>query len=146
MARWRGVPLASQHLRNHEVWLAVVINTVAWIGYGLAFACFARGILPALKLDASIAIGVYAASYLVGYLVLFAPGGVGFREFALGALLVAGGFAGQGDAAILGATSRVWLTVLEVLPGLIGVLLMSPSQRAGLRRAGDESSPVNGAR
>lgn len=130
-ARWRGLPLAEQHLRNRDVWSAALLNSLAWVGYGVAFACFARGVLP-LTPNISVYIAVYAASYLVGFLALFAPGGIGFRELALSALLVAGGAAGQGDAAVLGATSRIWLTVLEVLPGLIGLLLMTPKDRADL--------------
>ena len=133
-ARWRGLPLATQHLRKRDIWAAAAMNAVAWFGYGAAFACFARGVLPAVSADPAVFTAVFTASYLVGYLVLFAPGGIGFREVALSALLVAGGVTGQGDAAILGATSRVWLTVLEVLPGLIGLLIMSPAQRAGLRQ------------
>ncbi|NCW45150.1 MAG: hypothetical protein EBV77_06665 [Gemmatimonadaceae bacterium] len=127
----RGLPVAEQHLRNRDVWLAALLNTCSWVGYGLAFACFARGVLPLVP-NATLYIAIYAASYLVGFLALFAPGGIGFRELALSALLIAGGAAGQGDAAILGATSRVWLTSLEVLPGLVGLLLMTPAQRAGL--------------
>ena len=130
-ARWRGLPLAEQHLRNRDVWSAALLNSLAWVGYGVAFACFARGVLP-LTPNITVYIAVYAASYLVGFLALFAPGGIGFRELALSALLVAGGAAGQGDAAVLGATSRIWLTVLEVLPGLIGLLLMTPKDRADL--------------
>jgi hypothetical protein len=129
----RGVPVATQHLTNRDVWLAALLNTFSWIGYGLAFACFTRGVLPLIP-SPTLYIAIYAASYLVGFLALFAPGGIGFRELALSALLVAGGAAGQGDATILGATSRVWLTFLEVMPGLFGLLLMSPTQRAGLRQ------------
>lgn len=133
-AGWRGIPLARQHLRNHEIWTAALINTAAWMGYGLAFACFARGVLPDVRPSSVEFTAIYAASYLVGFLALFSPGGLGFREVALSALLVTAGLAGQGDAAILGATSRVWLTVLEILPGLIGLAAMSPSDRRGLTR------------
>ena len=42
---------------------------------------------------------------------------------------------GLGDAVILGVTSRVWLTVLEVLPGLVSLLFLPASQRAALQRA-----------
>ena len=137
----RGLPVAEQQLGNRDVWLAALLNTCSWVGYGLAFACFARGVLPLVP-NATLYIAIYAASYLVGFLVLFAPGGIGFRELALSALLIAGGAAGQGDAAILGATSRVWLTILEVLPGLIGLLLMTPAQRAGI---GGERDRPDGA-
>lgn len=134
-ARWRRLPLAEQHLSKGTVWLATFINTVAWVGYGMAFACFSRGVTPAVNAPPVLFVAVFAASYLVGYLVLFAPGGLGFREVALSALLITAGLAGQGEAAILGATSRIWLTVLEVLPGLVGLLLMTPAQRAGLSKS-----------
>ncbi|GAB1341375.1 lysylphosphatidylglycerol synthase domain-containing protein [Gemmatimonas sp.] len=131
-SRWRGLPLAKQQLKSHEVWTAAFINTMAWVGYGVAFAWFARGVSSGVAADPILFTAVYAASYLVGYLVLFAPGGVGFREVALTTLLITAGVAGQGDAAVLAATSRVWLTVLEVVPGLIGLALMSPTERRGL--------------
>ncbi|AMW04905.1 lysylphosphatidylglycerol synthase domain-containing protein [Gemmatimonas phototrophica] len=133
-ARWRGLPLAEQHLSKRTVWLAAGINAFSWISYGIAFGLFAQGVTPGIGTDPVLYIAVWATSYLVGFLVLFAPGGIGFRELAISAFLVGIGAAGQGDVAILGATSRVWLTVLEIAPGLIGLLLMSPSQRAGLRR------------
>jgi hypothetical protein len=56
------------------------------------------------------------------------------RIVALTVLLVGVGAAGQGDAVILGVTSRLWLTVLEVLPGLISLLVLPASQRAVLHR------------
>ena len=57
------------------------------------------------------------------------------REYALVALLVAFGVAGRGDAVVLSAASRVWLTLLEVLPGVVSLFWLSPSQRAALRQS-----------
>jgi hypothetical protein len=131
-ARWRGGVVAEQHLSRRTVWIAALINATSWIGYGLAFALFARGVLPHLTVSPAVFIAAYAASYLVGFLALFSPGGFGVRELVLTAILVALGAAGRGDAVLLGATSRVWLTVLEVLPGLIGLLVMPRGQRASL--------------
>lgn len=133
-ARWRGLPLATQHLSNGTVWLAAAINAFSWISYGVAFGLFAQGVTPGIGTDPVLYIAVWSTSYLIGFLVLFAPGGIGFRELAISAFLVGIGAAGKGDVAILGATSRIWLTVLEIAPGLIGLLLMTPTQRAGLRR------------
>lgn len=135
-ARWRGLPAAEQHLSHRAIWLATAINAASWIGYGAAFGLFARGVTPAVSGDPSAFIAVYTASYLAGYLVLFSPGGLGFREGALLALLASLGLAGKGDAAILALSSRVWITVLEIVPGLVSLLLLSPRQRAALRRSG----------
>lgn len=133
-ARWRNLPLADQHLSARDLWLATAINAASWIAYGVAFACFARGVTPAVTGGSTVFIAVFSASYLIGFLALFSPGGLGFREFALSGFLIGVGAAGHGDAAILSATSRVWLTVLEVLPGLIGLVQLTPSQRASLRQ------------
>ncbi len=135
LARWRGRPPVANHVSAQTLWLATAINLASWVGYGMAFAAFARGITPAVSSNPAVFIAVFSASYLIGYLVLFSPGGLGFREVALVALLVAFGAAGQGDAVILSVTSRVWLTILEVLPGVLSLLVLSPAQRAGLRRS-----------
>ncbi|MCE2902657.1 MAG: lysylphosphatidylglycerol synthase domain-containing protein [Gemmatimonas sp.] len=135
-SRGRGLPLARQQLAAHTIWATTAFNAIAWIGYGVAFALFARGVTPQVSGNPTTFIAVFSASYLIGYLVLFAPGGLGFREVALSGLLVGMGAAGQGDAAILGAASRVWLTMLEVLPGVVGLLWLPPAQRAALRRSG----------
>jgi uncharacterized membrane protein YbhN (UPF0104 family) len=130
----RGLPLTSQHLSAGQLWMATGINLLSWVAYGVAFWMFSRAVTPRISGDPLMFIAVYSASYLAGFLALFAPGGLGVRELALGGLLVGLGMAGQGDAAVLSATSRIWLTVLEVLPGLLAVLTLSPGQRAALRR------------
>ena len=64
------------------------------------------------------ALAVYTASYLIGFLAIFAPGGIGVREAALAGLLISLRLATPADAALLAAASRIWLTVVEILPGL----------------------------
>ena len=124
IATKRGIPLAGKQLSARTLWGAAAINAASWVGYGLAFSLFARGVTPQIGSDPALFIAAFTASYLIGYLVLFSPGGLGFREAALTVFLVGVGAAGQGDAVLLGVTSRVWLTILEVLPGLIGLLFL----------------------
>ncbi len=131
----RGVPMAGKQLTAGTLWGATAMNAASWLGYGVAFALFSRGVTPRISSDPALFIAVFTASYLIGYLVLFSPGGLGFREAALTVFLVGVGAAGQGDAVILGVTSRVWLTVLEVLPGIVSLLVLPASQRAALQRA-----------
>ncbi|HEY7234279.1 MAG TPA: lysylphosphatidylglycerol synthase domain-containing protein [Gemmatimonadaceae bacterium] len=99
--------------------ISVVGNLVAWVLYGTAFATFARGIIGSTHGPITAYIAVYALSYLVGYLVLFVPAGVGFREAAMIALLPAAHLATPAQAAVLAVTSRLWLTVLEIAPGAL---------------------------
>jgi hypothetical protein len=98
---------------------SLLSNVVAWLLYGAAFALFARGVLGSGQGPITAYIAVYALSYLVGYLVLFAPAGVGFREASMIALLPAAHLANPSQAAILAVTSRLWLTALEIAPGAI---------------------------
>ena len=58
----------------------IAANTVAWLGYGVALWLLARGLLPGAGLGLLRAIAVFTASYLAGFLALFAPGGIGVRE------------------------------------------------------------------
>ncbi len=135
LARRRGAPVVSKQLSATTLWAAAVMNAAAWIGYGLAFALFSRGVTPRISSDPAMFVAVFTASYLIGYLVLFSPGGLGFREAALTVFLVGVGAAGQGDAVVLGVTSRIWLTVLEIVPGLVSLLVLPASQRAALRHS-----------
>lgn len=134
-ATWRGLPAPPAQLPARTLWLAVTINAASWVGYGIAFACFSRAVSPAVSGNPALFIAVFSASYLVGYLFLISPGGLGVREVVLVGLLTAIGAADSGDAAILSVTSRVWLTVLEVLPGLIS-LMVAPARRARLPESG----------
>ncbi|MGI9078854.1 MAG: lysylphosphatidylglycerol synthase domain-containing protein [Gemmatimonadaceae bacterium] len=101
------------------VWLSAIGTALAWIMYGIAFQ------LLAASLDLSNAgatggyIAVYTSSYLVGYLTLIAPGGIGVRETMLVAGLSTLGLASEPNAWVLAIVSRLWLTVLEIVPGLL---------------------------
>jgi glycosyltransferase 2 family protein len=112
-------PVAVPALPDRAVWLASVGCVIAWLLYGVAFQLFVAGVLGAAPGRTWSYIAAFTGSYLAGYIVLFAPGGIGVREgaliFALGRL----GLAQSGAAGILSITSRLWLTLLEVLPGLI---------------------------
>jgi uncharacterized membrane protein YbhN (UPF0104 family) len=82
-----------------------------------------HAVLPEVSGAAAAFIAIWTASYLAGYLFLVAPGGIGARETALVAALLALGITGSAEAAILAAASRLWLIVLEVLPGLVSLAL-----------------------
>lgn len=99
--------------------ISLVGNVAAWLLYGGAFALFAHGVLGTSEGPITGYIAVYALSYLVGYLVLFAPAGVVFREAAMIVLLPAARLADPTQAAVLAVTSRLWLTALEIAPGAL---------------------------
>jgi hypothetical protein len=119
------VPLAS-------LWIAVAGSLLSWIAYGLAFRLFVVGVLGGAAGATTSYIAVYAASYIIGFLALFAPGGVVVRESALVAGMVRLGLATQADAFAVAVASRLWLTVVELLPGFISLGLARRSSNAQL--------------
>jgi uncharacterized membrane protein YbhN (UPF0104 family) len=121
IAKWRGVPELTQHLPASTIWFSTAINAASWLGYGVAFAVFARGITPQVTASPPLFVVIWTASYVGGYLALYAPGGLGVRDAALTTGLVALGLATIGDATLLAVASRLWLTVLEILPGVVSL-------------------------
>lgn len=94
-------------------------NLLAWLAYGLAFWTFARALLPAAGDNWAGYVAVFTGSYLVGFLALLAPGGLFVREGAMVVALTSLGLVpGAADATLLAVASRLWLTVLEVTPGV----------------------------
>jgi len=103
---------------RRAVYIAVAGNVVAWVLYGIAFQLFVRGILGKAPGTTSAYVAAYSASYLIGYLMFVIPGGLGVREGALILAMPALGLATDKQAAVIAVTSRLWLTVLEIVPGL----------------------------
>lgn len=90
----------------------IAANAVAWLGYGVALWLLARGLLPRAGLGLLPAVAVFTASYLAGFLALFAPGGIGVREGVF--ILMLQGPIGIGAATALAIASRLLLTVTEL--------------------------------
>jgi uncharacterized membrane protein YbhN (UPF0104 family) len=103
---------------------------IAWLLYGLAFELFTVSILGPPRGPWLAYVAAYTVSYLIGYLILIVPGGIGPRETVLTAVLVALHMATPAEAAAVAIASRLWLTVLEVLPGLLYIAMPQRRQRA----------------
>lgn len=95
----------------------LLISGGSWLLYGAAFFLFLRSFvdLPAGAFGAIAAIN--ALAFIVGYVVVIAPGGAGFKEGALALLLA--GLLPAGVAASLAVLSRLWSIAGEVLPALL---------------------------
>lgn len=91
---------------------AVMANLAAWAGYGIALQLLALGTLHGVVLPWTVATGAFAASYVIGFLAVLLPGGIGVREGILIVLLSPSiGFA---PAAALAVASRIATTVTQV--------------------------------
>jgi len=76
------------------------------------------GVLGSAPGSLALYVAIFAGSYLVGFVALFAPGGVGVREAVMAAGLKRAAFA-IGPAYLVVLASRLWLTVLEIVPALL---------------------------
>jgi hypothetical protein len=105
---------------------AVAGCSLAWNLYGIAFRDLTVALFGGAAGRPSYYTAVFTLSYLMGYIVLFAPGGIGVRETSLMALLAAAGLETGAQATALAIASRLWLTVLEAAPGLILLAVRRP--------------------
>jgi hypothetical protein len=124
-----GRELALSPLSYRAIALTFGSCALAWMLYGIAFQVLAVATIGNTSGETLQYIAFYTSSYLVGYLVFFAAGGIGFRE---GAMIAQSGQYELGltvpEIALLAVLSRVWLTVFELLPGLILLALpLKPS-------------------
>lgn len=138
--RFTGRRIDVGALPARAILYAVAGNLAAWALYGVAFQLLARGVMGSAPGGTHTWIAVYTLSYLVGYIVLVVPGGIGVREGVMIELMPAVGLLDPGQAAVLAVASRLWLTLLEVVPGLVFLAL------AARRRPPMTSDPQDAAR
>ncbi len=134
LARWVGrstgeAPVLPS-LPVSAVWVVALGTGLSWILYGLAFQLFSMGMVGGIGGAATSYIAVYTGAYLIG-LVSPSPAGAGVREGGLVAGLLALDLATAPQALLIALSSRVWLTVLEVAPGAIFLLVRSEEQPRG---------------
>ena len=113
----REISVAS--VPHRAVYIALVGNLVSWLLYGAAFQLFVFGVIGESRGSFADYVTAYAWPYILGYLAIFAPGGIGVRDGALAAVLPPLGIAAPPEALLISLTSRLWLTVLELLPGVL---------------------------
>lgn len=91
---------------------------VGWILFGLAFWLFLGSVLGDRAPSALVAVGLYNVAYQIGYLALFAPGGLGPRELVMGLLLEP--FVGPLGAAVA-VLARVWSALIDTSAALMAL-------------------------
>ena len=95
------------------LWL-LLVSAASWGLYGTAFYVFLRSFVPLAFSALPAVIAINALAFVVGYLVVIAPGGLGFKEGAIALLLA--GLVPPAVAASLAIASRLWTISAEVIP------------------------------
>lgn len=103
---------------------------VLWLPQGLGFWLLLEGMLASNPLGPIEALGVFAAAYVAGYLVILAPAGMVVREAAMASLLGLAAGLPIGPAAALALAARLWSTVSEVVAfGIATAVSLSARRR-----------------
>ena len=131
ISRLAGRPLRLEPVAPGPLLLSALVTTLAWLAYGLTLFFLVRGILGTSALTLGTAIGAFAASYLVGLLLVFTPGGLGAREGVIYVLLTPS--LGAAGAFVVMVSSRVLMTATEILAALVTLPL---GGRSTIRAAG----------
>ena len=113
--KWGTLPFRMERRTAIALYFGYVL---AWFLYGFAFWLFLKGVTGDTNLPVLAAIGAYNGAYQIGYLALFAPGGLGPREFVLTVMLSP--FIGP-IAAAVAVISRLWSILVEGIAALIAL-------------------------
>jgi uncharacterized membrane protein YbhN (UPF0104 family) len=87
---------------------------VSWILQGGAFWLLVLGL--GLELNPLQGVAIFPAAYLLGYVAIFAPAGIGVREGFL--IVFLNPILGAGGAGVA-VVARLWTTVVELAPALL---------------------------
>src|SRR5262249_32863213 len=106
-------PALEQPLSGRVLASAIAWCVVAWLFNGLQIWLLASRVGAPLGTAALLAVGGFAFAWSVGFLVVFAPAGVGVREVLLITLLTPA--VGAGAATAVALVSRVVTTAGDLL-------------------------------
>lgn len=118
-SRVSGRELVVPTLPASAIWTASAGCVAAWLLYGTAFKLFVAGVMGGAPGPWASYVAAFTGSYLLGYIAVFSPGGLGVREGTLIVALQRLGLLGAGGAGVVSLASRLWLTALEVVPGVV---------------------------
>lgn len=114
----------SNETVDYQFTLSHIIKTIGfytinWLLFGLAFSFLVRSIIAIPSLIFVKTLSIFLISYLIGYLVLFVPGGIGVREGAMVVLLKQ--FMPVYLATGIAIFSRIIFSILEVIMFLVAL-------------------------
>jgi uncharacterized membrane protein YbhN (UPF0104 family) len=113
-------------------WIASLgVFLINWLFYGFSLAMVVKsGNTAGFAFGADFGVvltAVFCLSWLIGFLIVFAPAGLGFREVALSYLLSEYLAISMGEANAMAVASRVVILFSEVLWVVIGARLRNAS-------------------
>lgn len=138
MGRRAGTALAGRPLRSRDMLRLLPGYLLTWVLYGSGLYLLGRAIYP-LPLSALPGISAsFAIAWVIGFLSLITPSGIGVREGVLTLLLTT--MMPQPVALLLALAARVWLTVAELCTLAVALLVSRHHEDVGDQPRKDNSS------
>jgi len=95
-------------------WAIVFIALiVTWLGVAAGFAFLVKALTPISFEQFPFVGGTFLAAYVLGWIVLIAPGGLGVREGII--VLLLSSMIPAGVAGIVSIASRIWMLIIEII-------------------------------
>lgn len=120
-ARLMKIEFRPLPLRYQDVFGLLVIHLGARVLIGTGFYLFALAVYPWGLEGWPIAVGIFAAAWVVGFLVVFVPMGLGVREGVMTFLL--GAYLPVVPASVIAIGFRVWIALRDIIFAGVGWVL-----------------------
>jgi hypothetical protein len=115
----------------------LALSVLTWLLYGGAYWLFVTSLTPLRAGSLAPLVGVNALSFLAGFVVLFAPAGLGVRETTMTVLL--GPLVPAGVAAVIALLSRLWTVAAEIIGAIPAILTLRRTRPPVAEANGDTS-------
>lgn len=137
----RSIPRLHAVIKQHvpgfdsvsaaTMWALIWTSMASWILWGIALFGLARAVLPAPEVSIATYVVAWTGSFLAGLIAVVSPAGLGARETVMQTVLTRAGMRAA-DVLVLVVVTRAWVTVLDIAPAAIILLLRRrSSNRAG---------------
>ncbi len=114
----RRYPTSTNGLTISRVFLLILVQAGIWLFLGLSYYLLFPNVGGQ---NFFLILGGYALSWIAGYVVIFAPGGIGVRESVQ--VFLFSSIATPQQVVIVSLMHRMVYTIIEVLLGVVGYLL-----------------------
>ena len=122
-----------------QIWVLLLRYLVVWLAMGLSFAALARALTPYPLDVVPYLVASWAAAYVIGYLSLLTPSGLGVREGIL-ALLLTEVFAAPLPT-VIAIVARLWMVLAELLGAGVALVLWR-RRKPSARQPGEPIAPA----
>jgi uncharacterized membrane protein YbhN (UPF0104 family) len=126
--------------RASELLILIFLYALIWLSVGLTFFLINRSFTYVGFDRFFYMVGGFSAAVVIGFLALFAPGGIGVREGILVLLLSEGKIFPSSVASISAILARLVFTINEIVLFIIAVILIKPKEKGNEKQTTDKKS------